>query len=253
VEKEQEERAQEKQPLRTSLGVGVVSLPEYPGSDRRTTRIAPLFSLAYGRFFVGADAQGGSGTGPGTAGGIGFNAYQAGGFRLGGLLGIDFRSPRAEGDDERLRGLGDIERTVRAGVFASYAKDWLILRASATSDVAGHHQGTLVRFDVLGRYSPFERLLLSAGPGLTWASAQREQTFFGIDANQSARSGRPQYTAGSGIESLRFSVAARYLISTKWSVAASYSAARLQGDAAASPITQSKSQNVYGAFASYRF
>jgi outer membrane protein len=231
----------------------VVSLPEYPGSDRRTTRLAPLFSLSYGRFFVGADTQGGSGTGPGTAGGIGFSAYQSGGFRLGGLLGADFRSPRAEGDDERLRGLGDIERTVRAGVFASYAKDWLILRASATADVAGHHQGTLVRLDVLGRYAPFERLVLSAGPGLTWASAQREQTFFGIDANQSARSGRPQYVAGSGVESLRFSVAARYLLSPKWSVAASFSAARLQGDAAASPITQSKSQNVYGVFASYRF
>jgi outer membrane protein len=253
AQSEKEQEKEQEKPFRTSLGAGVVSLPEYPGSDRRKTRLAPLFSLSYGRFFVGADAQGGSGTGPGTAAGIGFNAYESGGFRLGGLLGADFRSPRAEGDDERLRGLGDIGRTVRAGVFASYAKDWLILRASATSDVAGHHQGTLARLDVLGRYAPFERLTLSAGPGLTWASAQREQTFFGIDADQSARSGRPQYAAGSGIESLRFSVAARYLIGTRWSVAATFSAARLQGDAAASPITQSKSQNIFGVFTSYRF
>jgi outer membrane protein len=245
-------KAQPDEPLQASLGAGVLSVPKYPGSDRRTTLFAPLVSLSYGRFFLGADRESGGG-GAGAAAGLGFSAYEAGGWRLGVLLGVDFRSPREEADDERLRGLGDIGKTVRAGVFANYAKDWLILRASTSSDVGGHHQGTLARFDALGRYTPFERLILSAGPGLTWANRQREQTFFGIDADQSARSGRPRYSAGSGIESLRFSVAARYLIDRKWSAAATFSAARLQGDAAASPITQRRSQNIFGVFASYRF
>jgi outer membrane protein len=240
-------------PLQMSLGGGVASLPQYPGSDRRKTRLLPLFSLTYGRFFVGADPESGAGGGAAAAGGIGFNAYQAGGWRLGATLGADLISPRKEADDERLRGLGDIGRTVRAGVFANYAQEWFILRSSVNTDVAGKGRGTVVRLDALGRYRPSERLTFTAGPGLTWASAQHEQTFFGIDADQSARSGRPQYTAGSGIESLRFGVGARYVIDRQWSVAASFSAVRLQGDAAASPITQSRSQNVFGVFAGYRF
>jgi outer membrane protein len=242
--------AQAEGPLQMSLGAGVASIPQYPGSDRRKTRVLPFFSLAYGRFFAGADPEGGGG---GAAGGIGFNAYQAGGWRLGGLLGADLISPRKESDDERLRGLGDINGTVRAGIFANYAKDWFIFRSSVSSDVAGKGQGALVRLDVLGRYRASERLTLTAGPGLTWANAQHEQTFFGINADQSARSGRPEYSAGSGIESLRLGVAARYVIDRQWSVAANFSAVRLQGNAADSPITHSKSQNVFGVFAGYRF
>jgi outer membrane protein len=174
-------------------------------------------------------------------------------WRLGGLLGADLISPRKESDDERLRGLGDINGTVRAGIFANYSRDWFIFRSSVSSDVAGKGQGTLVRLDALGRYRPSERLTFTAGPGLTWANAQHEQTFFGINAAQSARSGRPQYSPGSGIESLRFSVGARYPIDRQWSVAANFCAVRLHGNAAGSPITQSKSQNVFGVFAGYRF
>jgi outer membrane protein len=245
--------AQEETPLRMSLGAGVASVPEYPGSDRRKTRVLPVFSFSSGRFFVGADPESGAGGGAAAAGGIGFNAWQSGGWRLGVVLGADLISPRREADDERLRGLGDINRTVRAGIFANYAKDWLVLRSSITSDVAGKGQGALIRLDAIGRYRLSEQVTLSAGPGLTWASAQHEQTFFGIDGDQSARSGRPEYAAGSGIESLRFSMGARYLIDRQWSVGANFIAVRLQGDAAASPITQSRSQNVFGVFAAYRF
>ncbi len=65
--------------------------------------------------------------------------------------------------------------------------------------------------------------------------------------------GVPQYDAGSGINTLRFSVGAEYRVNERWNIGARVNAVWLQGDAADSPITEDKSQNVYGLFVSYQF
>ena len=233
--------------FRIAVGAGIASRPSYPGSDDQRVGAFPFFSLGYGRFFFGAEPGSSSG------GGLGMHLYRSQGIRLGVTLAADFRSPREESDDPSLQGMGDIERTVRAGLFASYTLSWLTLRASSASDIGGNKQGTLLRFDVLGRYRATDKLTLSAGPGVTWANSERAQTFFGVSAAQSAASGLPAYQAGSGIESVRFAFSARYAIDRRWAAGAFFSMGRLQGDAADSPITQSRAQNSAGLFASYRF
>ena len=142
---------------------------------------------------------------------------------------------------------------MRAGVFGSYSFGRYVLRASAGSDISGNDQGTIARFDAIARFRPSERLTLSAGPGITWADSEYTRTFFGVDADQSARSGLPQYEAKSGLNSARFSLGATYQITGDWSAGAFFTAARLQGDAADSPVTQDKSQNSAAAFINYRF
>lgn len=233
--------------FRIAVGAGIASRPSYPGSDDQRISAFPFVSLAYGRFFLGAEPGSSSG------GGVGMHFYRSRGIRLGATLTADFRKPREESDDPSLQGMGDIERTVRAGLFASTTLGWLTLRASTASDIGGHDQGTLVRFDALGHYRATDKLTLSAGPGITWADGERAQTFFGVTAAQSAASGLPAYQAGSGVESVRFTLSARYAFDRRWAAGAFFSAGRLQGDAADSPITQSRVQNSAGLFASYRF
>jgi outer membrane protein len=230
-----------------TLGGGVLSRPLYPGSDRTKTQPLPIFSATYGRYFFG------SLPGSGIPAGLGAYLYQDEHWRLGVAVGAELISPRKEGDDPRLRGLGDIKGTERASVFAAYTYNWLNLRGMVSQDIGGKHEGTLATLDLRARYKPTDALTLSAGPGVTWADSKYTQTFFGVDPTQSAASGLPQFTAKSGVNSLRFSVGADYRLTPQWNLGAQFTAGTLRGDAAHSPITVDKTQNVFSVFGSYRF
>jgi outer membrane protein len=230
-----------------TAGLGAMSRPRFPGSDRTRYLALPMFNVSYGRFFFG-DAPG-----SGSGGGLGVNLYQDSHWRLGASISGDFVTPRKESDDPRLHGLGDVSKTARASLFAAYTLNWATLRTNVSSDIAGHGEGTLVAVDLEGHYHPIERLTLSAGPGFTWASGPYMHTFFGISAAQSAASGLPQFEPGGGVDTIRFSLAANYRLATAWNLGARASLSRLRGDAADSPITESRNQNAYALFAAYHF
>jgi MipA family protein len=233
-----------------AAGAGAADVPMYPGSDRRRYLALPLFNISYGRFFLGDSPSAGSGAGAG----LGVNAYQDSHWRVGAMVSADVETPRdVSNDPEDLHGLGDIKRTVRTSLFAAYTLDWLTVRTNVSTDTAGHSEGTLAGLDLQGRYNPIDRLTLSAGPGVTWASGPYMQTFFGVSAAQSAASGLREFRAGSGIEAVRFLLGANYKLTTAWSLGARASLSRLRGSAEESPITEARTQNSYGLFAEYEF
>jgi len=230
-----------------TAGLGIASQPKYPGSSETMRTGLPLFSADYGRFFIGGAP------GAGAPAGVGANLIQDGPWRLGLGVGANLRAPRREADDPHLQGLGDVHGTEFGSLFGSYSQPWFSARASVVTDIGGQHQGTRLALDLDGRFSPVQDLMLSAGPGLTWADSQYTRTFFGIDAGQSARSGLPSHAAGSGVNLVRFSLGADYRLSPAWSVGLHLTAASLRGDAADSPITERKSQNTLALFGSYHF
>jgi MipA family protein len=231
---------------RVSVGGGLVSAPKFPGADSQRILALPFVAASYGRFFFGAD--------PGAAslGGVGVNLYRDSHWRLATALSAGL-SRRKESDDPRLQGLGDVDRTVSAGVGVTYTQDWFALSTSVLTDVLNRGHGTLARFDARARYRAGERLTFFAGPGVTWADNRYTQTFFGVDANQSAASGLPQFDAHAGLNSVRLSLGAGYRFDRHWGAGVFGSISRLQGDAASSPITEDKSQYFVGAVVSYRF
>jgi outer membrane protein len=233
---------------RVSVGAGVISAPKFPGSDTQRTLALPFVgaSLSYGRFFIGGDPAAGS------AGGIGMRLYTDRRWRLALGLSADL-GHRKESDDPRLTGLGDVDRTASAFVAGSYTYAWLTTRLRVATDVLGHDQGTLARLDMMARHRSGDRWIVFAGPGVTWADRRYTQTFFGVDADQSARSGLPQFQAGAGWNSTRVSFGANYRIDARWNVGGFASLARLQGDAADSPITEDRWQRSIGVFLTYRF
>ncbi len=237
----------EKSPWQATLGAGVALLPEYPGSDESRTQALPMVNLRYKRFFLGGAP------GSGSPGGLGAYLYESDKWSLGAVVSPDARDPRRELDDERLRGLGDIDSTVRAGLFTSYRIGWLTPSASALTDVGDKQQGTIANFDAQLTYRPFPKLILTGGPGVSWSDAEYMQTFFGVTAQQAARSAFAPYTPGGGVSVVRLSFGAQYLLTTHWFVGARATAARLQGDAADSAIVVDKNQNLYALFVGYRF
>jgi outer membrane scaffolding protein for murein synthesis (MipA/OmpV family) len=98
--------------------------------------------------------------------------------------------------------------------------------------------------------------LLAAGPMLTLADARYEQSYFGIDPAQSARSGRPVYRPGGGVEGVGVGATLIVPITQKIAVTAVVGYTRLLGDAARSPIVRggvgSPNQLIGGVFASYQ-
>lgn len=230
-----------------TAGVGVLSQPKYPGSGDRKTSVLPVLSANYGRYFIGAVP------GAGTPAGIGAFLVQQPHWRLGVGLGGDLDKPRKESDSPRLTGLGDVSSTALGTVFASYNDSWGSLSGSVVTDLGGKDQGTRASMDLEFEYSPMDKLTLSAGPGFTWADGKYTETFFGINAAQSARSGKAAYTAKAGLNSVRFGVGANYQLTSQWGLGARFTASSLRGDAADSPITEKKAQNSFGLFATYRF
>jgi outer membrane protein len=229
------------------VGGGVINAARYPGSRYDFTRGLPLVSISYGRFFIGAVPGGGAPAGAGAY--LLHTEHWAIGLDFGG----DSRKPRRASDDPILRGWGDIKGTVRGGMFAAYNREWLSVRAAISDDVGGHHEGVLASLAIEAKYHVTRRLTLSIGPEVTWVNSQYANTFFGINAAQSEIAGIAPYRAKSGINTLSGSAGATYMLTDHWSLGTHVSYGRLQGDAADSPVTTSKTQRIYGAFVMYRF
>lgn len=234
-------------PWRFSVGAGVVNMPKFPGASGTKWEGVPTVSVNYDRFFIGSN--------PDAAAllSLGAYLYRDSNWRVGAAVTYDFIEPRSESDDARLNGLGDVKRTAHAELFGIYTYQFISARASVLTDIAGNGRGTVATFDVMGRYQPIPDLTLSAGPGLTWASSKYNETYFGVTSEQSARSGLPTFSAGAGLNQLRFSINGAYRIATHWNVGASVSFAWLRGDATDSPITEKTSQITYGLFVNYLF
>lgn len=234
-------------PWRFSVGAGVVNMPKFPGASGTKWEGVPVVSASYDRFFIGSNPDAASILS------LGAYLYRDSNWRIGAAVTYDFIEPRSESDDARLRGLGDVKRTAHAELFGIYTYQFISARASVLTDIAGNDRGTVATFDLLGKYQPIPALTLTAGPGLTWASSKYNETYFGVTSEQSARSGLPTYSAGSGLNELRFSVNGAYRITPHVNVGASVSFAWLRGDATDSPITEKTSQISYGLFFNYLF
>jgi MipA family protein len=231
---------------RVSVGAGIDSVPRFPGADSQRIFAIPFFAASYGRFFFGAYP------GAGSVGGVGVNLYRDPHWRVAAALSAGL-AERKQSDDPRLEGLGDVDRTVSAGAGVAYTRDWFLLGASALTDILNRGQGTLVHLNALGRYRFDEQLTFFGGPGITWADSRYTKTFFGVTPDQSAASGLPEFGTHAGLNSARLGFGASYRISSRWTATAFGSVARLEGDAASSPITEDRWQRFFGAVVAYRF
>lgn len=233
--------------LHGAIGIGLGVRPAYEGADERKTRLMPNINLYYGdTFFLTGRIAGANLWKHTTAQGLGISA--------GPLLAL--RRGREEDDHAALAGLGDIDRSLDAGGFVRFRKDGWQARADIRKDVTNGDGGATVNLSAGYGMPVAQNLRLRANLETTWASAAYMNTFYGIDATQSANSGIAQYTAGSGFKHVGASLAANYAISREWGGFASLRATRLIGDAADSPIVAalgSKNQVAATVGIKYRF
>lgn len=138
-----------------------------------------------------------------------------------------------------LTGLGDIKPTVRARVNASWllAPGWQ-MGASWNVDAFGRGGGnfgdvslTHERQTALGA--------LSLGGSISLAGDRYLQTYYGVSAEQAARSAYAVYEPRSGLRDLSLFANWRKELDEHWVMHSGVGATRLLGPAAASPLAHS--------------
>ncbi|MGK2905384.1 MAG: MipA/OmpV family protein [Desulfuromonadales bacterium] len=221
-----------------ALSIGLVSglTPDYEGSNDYGFVFGPNISASWRNmiFFKGKT--------------LGANLIRKKNFKAGPIL--SFSSGRDEDDNDKLKGLGDIDGSKEVGGFVSYRKKPLRFRAEARQDIDSGHEGALVELTG-GTALPIASLPVFFEIGTTWASNDYMESFFGVNGQQSANSGLKRYQADAGIKDINVSMTAGYAITNRWRIGCDLEYKRLLGDAADSPIVDDKNQFLAGIGLSY--
>ena len=219
-----------------SIGIAGGFSPEYEGSDDYEFGIGPNVSASWRDmvFYKGKS--------------LGANLINNKNLKVGPIL--SWTSGRDEDDNDRLDGLGDVDSSIEAGGFVAYRNKSLRFRMEARQDIDSGHEGALVELSA-GTTLPFEQPLVFAALGMTLASDDYMESFFGVDGKQAMDSGLKRYKAEAGIKDVNASLTAGYQITDRWRLGGKLEYKRLLGDAADSPIVVDEDQFLAGFGLSY--
>mgnify|MGYP001821362424 CR=1 FL=1 len=226
---------------RIRLGILAGFKPEYEGSDDYEGVLAPSWRVAWRRTLIlqGKNLR---------------VQHRGDGYRIGALVGRE--SGRDEDDNDNLEGLGDVDSGWSAGLFGRYdIGEHVQLQAEGRQEFSGGHSGLVVDAGAEVEL-PFNGPQFRAYGGVTYASSDYMEEFFGISDKQSAASGKPTFDADAGIKNFTLSLSAGYDITDNWVIGAMLRYDRLVGDAEDSPIVDdggSRDQFTGGVTLAYEF
>ena len=182
--------------------------------------------------------------------GLGVNLLRGDTYRAG--VAVTYDLGRDDNDDFRIRGLGDIDPTPEAKLFAQVVILPVVIAADVRRGIGGH-DGWI---GDLGLYMPLsasDTFVAFAGPSITLADQDYMDSYFSVSPGQAERSRLPAFQADAGFKNANFGVTAVYFISDNWLVVADAAVEQLLGDAAHSPVTQSRTQFTFDLSIAYRF
>lgn len=227
---------------RVVLGVGAEYRPLYDGADLTRTQAGPVIHVSYKNIAFASVGEG-----------VGVNLLHEDHFRAGLALGYDLGRLVSE-DVSHLHGLGNIKRAPAVKAFFSYAvsKSFPMVVRADVRQIIGGADGMLADLDA---YLPLpgcsRRLIMFAGPSMTYANHRYMHKEFGVTTTQSIASGYPVYDAHAGSEAVGFGFSATGFISTHWLINVDMAVNHLLGSAADSPITQQTTQHVFALSVAY--
>ncbi|MGO4837065.1 MipA/OmpV family protein [Rhizobiaceae sp. 2RAB30] len=228
-----------------TVGAAGFVAPEFEGAKDYLFRVSPLISL--GR--VGPEARFSS-----RNDNISFALLDTGAVRAGAVGKIVFERAADAADD--LAGLAPVQWGAEVGGFAEvYPTDWLRVRGELRRGIRAHDAivGDIA-VDAFVDVTPTVRV--SGGPRLSVATSDYFETYYGVDAAQSAASGLSVYDPGGGLRAVGVGGAVTWKTTDKITTSLFGEYARLQGPAAASSLVKergSPNQFLLGLSGTYRF
>jgi MipA family protein len=224
-----------------SLGPAVEITPTYPGAPTSRTFALPDVEAQYENWLYTSATDL-----------LGVYAYNHQGDKAGAAIEYDF-TERLEKDSPRFTHLGDVNTTTRFKLFVEQRVAMFSGGVNVATDIGGHNEGTVAQAFLNLLLPLTARGFLTVGPGVTWSDTHYMRAFFGVSPEQSALSGLPQFTAHQGISDVHGELVAGYELSSRWALGLDVTVARLEGDAADSPFTETRTQTTWLASVLYKF
>ena len=232
-----------------TLGGGVDVGPRYSGSEKTRVSAAQVvdYSMANG-FFIGTTRGIGYGN---TVGNLDYSAALS--YRTG-RKDKDVSSDSISSGSDELRGMGEIKGSAIIVPGLGYkVTDWLNLQLQAEVPVSERDNGEAVHFGLSSPLytSPTNAVTLALTG--SWGSDKYMQTYYGVNAAQSAASGFARHDAGAGIYAWSMNLDWTHKLTSRWSVLASAGVTQLTGDAGDSPIVHRKTSPTGSLKVTYSF
>ena len=227
---------------RVVLGAAAEAKPLYDGAALSRVQGGPVINIRYRDIAFISIGEG-----------VGVNLLRGENYRAGILVGYDL-GRRVSDDYGHLRGLGDIGRAPAVEAFASYAisKEFPLVLRGDVRQIVGGADGLVA--DV-GAYIPLpgssKKLIMFAGPSITYADHRYLQKEFGVTPAQALASGYPVYDAHAGTNAVGIGFSATRFITDHWLINMDAAVNHLLGSARESPITQKTVQRALALSFSY--
>ncbi|MEM8798914.1 MAG: MipA/OmpV family protein [Pseudomonadota bacterium] len=220
--------------LRLTFGLGAGVAPQYEGANE--VRPIPFIigrARLGARYFVGTDETG-----------IRADIVGSRFIEFGPTAGFRFARDSDIGDPV-IALLPEVDNAIEVGAFLAFnfpffltnnKKDALTIDMSAVQDVAGGHNGFVIRGSLRYRGLVTEKIVMQIGPFVNYGSDDFNSAYYDVTALGAIASGLPQFDAGSGFKDVGLRFSGRYLITRHWNVNLAFAYRRSIGDAAESPI-----------------
>lgn len=222
------------------IGLGVASLPEYPGSADTKIRAVPILAYHWANgVFVGGEND--------TV--VGFQATGPSQLAYGVALGVD------EGRKEYRAGpLAGMGKVATRGTLVSFAKfpvtDQLSLDSSVRLGAGNDNDGALLKVGGAYRIGLGQSAQLGFNLGATFANAAYMKSYFGVSAAQAATSSYRAYAPSGGQVGVDVGMRLFWQINRDYSLLAGVSSTRLSNEVQDSPLVRKSSmQKVFVGFA----
>jgi outer membrane scaffolding protein for murein synthesis (MipA/OmpV family) len=220
-----------------ALGLNASYGAFYQGGERRRSKLSPGFFLRHGRFSLTNSSGYVTRRADDVFRGLGVDLSTDQRLRLN--LALRYDAGRSQGTDPALDGLGDIRRTVRARLSATWRFDeaWR-LGAAWSVDMLRRGGGGFGDLNFAHEHKSSPDTTWSWGASLSLADGRWMRNYFGVDAGQAAASGYPVYEVRAGVRDMAAFANVRHELSARWLLLGGVSASRLLGSAADSPLTR---------------
>ena len=207
-----------------NIGLGIISTPNYEGSENSISRTIPFINFKYNKLSFN------------PVSGVKINFFNNENWLLNYGVGLNLgRDPK---QDINLSGLNKINWTLEPKVEAKYKSKYYSISSELAYDIFQKgHKGYYLKTS-LGSGFPIIGLNTFIIPSISFTYADNTylNNYFGIDNNENSYSGYSVYSLSDGIKDISANVIGIYKINDKFSLTANLIYKKLIGQVAKSPI-----------------
>lgn len=127
---------------------------------------------------------------------------------------LPFGFTPSDSDDSQMKRLDKRRGTLMGGLAYSHNEDWGTLRASFNGDVLNNSDGLVADVAYLYAFHQ-DNWALIPGVGVAWSSSNQNQYYYGINSNESRRSGLSTYSPDDSF-SPYVELSAKYNFTKDW-------------------------------------